>query len=181
MLQNATFTSCTSLNEPPNTSEYLRLPKSTLKTHLAHGAKSDVESDFKFETEYLLDCSIPNKPPEELIFLEDCLFEYFTNIVQVRRELSTPGDQSPKINYHTKPRLSSSLSYSQATPPPYVGNGNGFYGGDEKAALKAVLQPQTRNVAAWQVSLYFDLTYDSFSNCCPIMYLLLAVQIWQFN
>jgi hypothetical protein len=181
MLQNATFTLCTSCNEPPNTSEYLKLPKSTLKTQLAHGAKSDVESDFKFETEYLLDCSIPNKPPGEPIFLEDCLFDYFTNIVQVRRELSTPGDQSLKINYDTKPHLSSSSSYSQASPPPYVGNGNGFYGGDEKAALKAVLQPQTRNVVAWQVLLYVDLTYDSFSNCCHIMYLLLALQKWLFN
>src|SRR5271169_7115659 len=91
----------------PDESEYLKLPKSTLQTQFAHGAKSDLESDFKFKTEYLLDCSIPNKPLHEPVFLEECLSEYFTNIVQVRRQLSTPGDQTPRINYHTKPRLSS--------------------------------------------------------------------------
>jgi hypothetical protein len=112
-----------------------------------------VDSDFKFETEYLLDCSIPNKPPGEIIFLEDCLYDYFTNVVQVRRELFTLGDQGPMINRHTKPNFSLSPSYSQANPPPYVGDGNGFYGVDEKAALKKSLQPQQSNVTAWQVFL----------------------------
>ena len=143
-------------------SEYLKLPKSTLQTQFAHGAKSDLESDFKFETEYLLDCSIPNKPPYEPVFLEECLSEYFTNIVQVRRQLSTPGDVTPRINYHTKPSPSSRSSYSlgssapgsSSAPPPYAGDGNGFYGVDEKAALKKSYQEQERNVAAWQVPVW---------------------------
>jgi hypothetical protein len=158
MPQNVTFMSCTSPTFPFQTdvSEYLKLPKSTLQTQFAHGAKSDLESDFKFETEYLLDCSIPNKPPHEPVFLEECLSEYFTNIVQVRRQLSTPGDMTPGINYHTKPRLSTGSSYSPGpstpgSPPPYTGDGNGFYGVDEKAALKKSFQEQERNVAAWQV------------------------------
>src|SRR5208282_5255249 len=95
----------------------------------------------------------PNKPPGHPIFLEECLFDYFTNIVQVRRELSTSGDVTPMPNYATKPLLSSASSYSQSSssPPPYVGNGNGFYGIDEKAALKKSSHTQERNVAAWQV------------------------------
>lgn len=134
-------------------SELLKLPKSTLQTQFAHGAKSDVNSDHKFETEYLLDCSIPNKPPGEAIFLEECLFEYFTNIVQVRRQLTTPGDSTPSINYSTKPKMDSSGTYSPASlsPPPYQGNGNGFFGVDEKAAMKGSLHPQETNVPAWQV------------------------------
>ena len=158
MLQNATFTSCTLPCELPDKSEYLKLPKSTLQTQLAHGAKSDADSDFKIETEYLLDCSIPNKPPGETIFLEDCLYDYFTNIVQVRREFVTLGDQGPMINYYTKPNFPSSPSYSQANPPPYVGDGNGFYGADEKAALRKSLQPQQKNITAWQVFLEVNLS-----------------------
>lgn len=141
-------------SQTSNKSEYLKLPKSTLQTQFAHGAKSNVESDFKFETEYLLDCSIPNKPPGQHVFLEDCLFDYFTNIVQVRRELATPGDQTPMVNYLTKPRLSLASSSSQGgAPPPYEGDGNGFVWGDEKAALKKSFQTQERNVSAWQVYL----------------------------
>lgn len=134
------------------------MPKSTLQTQFAHGAKSNLESDFKFETEYLLDCSIPNKPPGQSIFLEECLFDYFTNIVQVRRELSTPGDLTPMPNFATKPRWSSasSISHSVSAPPPYSGDGNGFYGVDEKAVLKQSLQKQERNIAAWQVNLNFN-------------------------
>lgn len=158
-LRNAISTSCESSRRFYWQSEYLKLPKSTLQTQFAHGAKSDVESDFKFETEYLLDCSIPNKPPGQPIFLEECLFDYFTNIVQVRRELSTSADLIPTPNYATKPRLSSVSSYSQSssTPPPYSGDGNGFYGVDEKAALKKSLHAQERNVSAWQVYLSFSL------------------------
>lgn len=166
--------------EPSDKSEYLKLPKSTLQTQFAHGAKSNLESDFKFETEYLLDCSIPDKPPGVPIFLEECLSNYFTNVVQVRRELFTPGDQTPMVNYLTKPNLSSSSSNSQATPPPYVGDGNGFYGVEEKAVLKQSLQPQERNVAAWQVYLIIDLTNNCFSNYCRIMFLRLWVQRWLF-
>jgi hypothetical protein len=134
-----------------------------LQTQFAHGAKSDVESDFKFETEYLFDCAIPNKPPGQAIYLQDCLFDYFTNIVEVRRQLLTPGDFAPKVNYNTKPRFSTSSSSSssssssrfanQSPPPPYVGSGSGFYGVDEKAALKKSLQVQEGNIAAWQVCL----------------------------
>lgn len=135
-------------------SEYLKLPKSTLQTSVAHGAKSDLDSDFKFETEYLLDCSIPDKPPGHTILLEECLADYFTNIVQVRRQLATtPGDQSPSINYWSKPNLNPSSSYSGSpgAPPPYMGDGQGYYGGDEKANLKSSMQTQERNVTAWQV------------------------------
>jgi hypothetical protein len=145
-----------------NPSEYLKLPKSTLETHFAHGGQSDLESDFKFETEYLLDCSIPNKPPNQPVFLEECLSDYFTNIVQLRRQLGTPGDLTPNhrsgtpaVNYKTKPNLiperSDSRPSSSSAPPPYSGNGNGFYGADEKAALKRAQQNQESNVTAWQV------------------------------
>ena len=139
-------------------SEYLRLPKSTLQTQVAHGAKSDLESDFNFETEYLLDCSIPNKPPGEAIFLQECLADYFTNIVQVRRQLVTPADERPPLNYSTKPFYTPSSWSSGAGAgaggdelPPYMGDGNGFYGDEKKK--KSFSQVQERNVAAWQVSL----------------------------
>ena len=139
--------------------EYLKLPKSTLQTQFAHGAKSDMESDFKFETEYLLDCCIPNKPPGEIIFLEECLTDYFTNIVQIRRPLSTPGDVTPSPNYQTKPRLTPSSSYiqdpsSSSAPPPYTDDGNRFYGSDEKAILKESLSSQEGNVPAWQARIH---------------------------
>jgi hypothetical protein len=115
-----------------------------------------VESDFKFETEYLLDCSIPNKPPQEPVFLEECLQDYFTNIVQVRRQLGTPAVQTPSVNYSTKPRLNPSSSYMASpagdAPPPYVGDGNGYFG-DEKAALKQKMPIREGNVNAWQVNL----------------------------
>jgi hypothetical protein len=160
--------------------EYLKLPKSTLRTQFAHGAKSDIDSDFKFETEYLLDCSIPDKPPGHAIFLEECLAAYFTNIVQVRRKLATPGDQTPNVNYTTKPNLypTSSSSASSSAPPPYVGDGNGYYGGDEKASLKANMQIQERNVTAWQV---FPLSFanNSFSNYFLIMSLHPGIQRWR--
>lgn len=152
-------------------SEYLRLPKSTLQTQFAHGAKSDIESDFNFETEYLIACSIPEKPPGETILLQECLADYFTNIVQVRRQLVTPAEEKASsnawpappapVNYSTKPTLYPSPSYSSSSGgayasssaddalPPYTGNGNGFYG-DEKALMKKSYQTQERNVAAWQ-------------------------------
>jgi hypothetical protein len=56
----------------------------------------------------------------------------------------------PRINYATKPAAYSSTS-SSSEPPPYSGNGNGFYGVDEKAALKKTLKSQESDVAAWQV------------------------------
>jgi len=143
--------------------EALRLPKTTLQTQVEHGAKKDVEYDHKLETEYLLDCSIPNKPPGDAVWLEECLANYFTNIVEVRRRLSSiPGDISPPINYATHPRASiaSTSSYFPQpsvgdAPPPYPDNGQGrSYGGDEKAKLKESLEDpgplQERNVAAWQ-------------------------------
>jgi len=146
----------------------LKLPKSTLQTQFAHGAQSDVESDFNFETEYLLDCSIPATPLGEPIFLKDCLYDYFTNIVQVRRQLlTTPAEQrtrssaAPTPNYSTKPFSSADArtsfsgaasSSSSGAPPPYVGDGNGVYGSDEKATLKKAEIFEERNVAAWQVS-----------------------------
>ena len=139
-------------------SEALRLPKTTLQTQFEHGARRDIESDHKFETEYLLDCSIPNKPPGDAIWLEECLTDYFTNIVEVRRKLTaTPGDITPAINYAAKPGASSSYISSSSFAdelPPYSDDGRGFYGSDEKARLKASLQvpgSQERNVAAWQV------------------------------
>ena len=157
MLQSVISTSCTKLVFPTNKSDALKMPKSTLQTHITHGAKSDLNSDFKFETEYLLNCSIPNKPPHEVVFLGECLSEYFTNIVQVRRKL-TPGGKAPSINYATKPMLhppslypsSSSPTFSRPSrtpPPPYTGNGNGFYGDEKKKAFGQ----QEGNVAAWQV------------------------------
>lgn len=142
-------------------SEYLKLPKSTLQTQFAHGAKSDLESDFNLETEYLIACSIPNKPPREHILLQECLADYFTNIVQVRRQLVSPAEERyppAVINYSTKPNLYppaasyASSSSSGMSPPPYTGDGNGFYG-DEKGKLKKTYQTQERNVAAWQVIL----------------------------
>jgi hypothetical protein len=182
---SVTSTSCTSHPpslQPPQppmfkideNSEYLRLPKSTLQTQVAHGAKSDLESDFNFETEYLIACSIPNKPPGEAILLQECLADYFTNIVQVRRQLLTPVEERPPppmglVNYSTKPNLYPSSSYVSSSemsssslmpPPPYTGNGNGFYG-DEKAGLKRTYQTQERNVAAWQVSLLPQLPFNS--------------------
>ena len=65
----------------------------------------------------------------------------------------------PMVNYLTKPRLSPETSYSQfsSAPPPYAGDGNGFYRIDEKAALKKSLYKQERNVTAWQVKLRIDL------------------------
>ena len=150
--------SCTlQTKKPTNQSQYLKLPKSTLQTQFAHGAQSDVESDFKFETEYLLDCSIPNKPPGQWIFLEECLSDYFTNIVQVRRKVS------PMPNYFTKPHLSPS-SYPEPSlePPPYSGGGNSFSGIDEKAALKKSLAKEEGNVAAWQVLFPCDVAYIVF-------------------
>jgi hypothetical protein len=159
--------------------EYLKLPKSTLQTQFAHGAKSDIDSDFKFETEYLLDCSIPDKPPGQAIFLEECLTAYFTNIVQVRRKLATPGDQTPNITYSTKPNLYPASSYSSSSnaPPPYIGDGNGYYSGDEKASPKANMQTQEGNVAAWQV---FSLSFadHSFLNYFLIMFLHPVIQRW---
>jgi hypothetical protein len=95
-----------------------------------------LESDFKFETEYLLDCSIPPAPPGAPIFLKDCLYDYFTNVVQVRRQLSTPTP-----NYSTKP------FFGAGALPAYEGDGNGFYG-NEKKRVEIV---EERNVAAWQV------------------------------
>ena len=163
-------------------SEYLKLPKSTLQTQFAHGAKSDIDSDFKFETEYLLDCSIPDKPPGHPIFLEECLSAYFTNIVQVRRKLTTPGNQTPSVNYTTKPSLypSSSYSSSSGAPPPYVGDGNEYYGGDEKASLKANMQSQERNVTAWQAfSLSLSFANHSFLNYFLIMFRRPAIQRWR--
>src|SRR5271155_5599046 len=123
MPQNVTFTSFTSPPSPLQTdvSEYLKLPKSTLQTQFAHGAKSDLESDFRFETEYLLDCSIPNKPPGQAIFLEECLFNYFTNIVHLRREVFNFGDRQPAANYGTEPSSSSTSPYHQpALAPAYL-------------------------------------------------------------
>jgi hypothetical protein len=120
--------------------EYLKLPKSTLQTQFAHGAKQNLESDFKFETEYLLDCSIPPTPPGAPIFLKDCLYDYFTNIVQVRRQLFTPA---PTPNFSTKPFFPAGGSGF----PAYEGDGNGFYG-NEKKRVEIV---EERNVAAWQV------------------------------
>jgi hypothetical protein len=62
-------------------------------------------------------------------------------------------------NYATKPRLSlvTSKSQSSSAPPPYAGDGNGFYGVDEKAAVKNSSSTQERTVAAWQVHLNFNL------------------------
>jgi hypothetical protein len=155
-------------------SEYLRLPKSTLQTQVAHGAKSDLESDFNFETEYLLDCSIPNKPPGEAIFLQECLADYFTNIVQVRRKLVIPAEERPSLNYSTKPFYSptSWSSSSGSGPggdelPPYMGDGNGFYGAEKK---KSYSQVQERNVAAWQVSLLIFLPSSSPFICFPLSF-----------
>src|SRR5947207_8883967 len=139
-------------------SECLRLPKSTLQTQVAHGAKSDLESDFNFETEYLLDCSIPNKPPGEAIFLQECLADYFTNVVQVRRQLVIPADERPPLNYSTKPFYTTSPWSSDSGGggrgdelPPYMGDGNGFYGDEKKKSFSEV---QERNVAAWQVACH---------------------------
>jgi hypothetical protein len=129
-----------------NPSEYLKLPKSTLQTQFAHGAKQNLESDFKFETEYLLDCSIPPVPPGAPIFLKDCLYDYFTNIVQVRRQLATPA---PTPNFSTKPFFREGL-------PAYEGDGNGFYGKDKKR----VEIVEERNVAAWQVPLLSQFAVD---------------------
>ena len=76
----------------------------------------------------------------------------------MRRQLSVPVDSAPTVNWHTKPRLSAASSYSAgpltpgaSAPPPYVGDGNGFYGVNEKSALKRTVYEQERNIAAWQV------------------------------
>jgi hypothetical protein len=138
-----------------------------LQTTFAHGGKSDLDSDFKFETEYLLNCPIPNKQAWEAIWLQDCLADYFTNIVQVRRQFGTSGDQSPMVNYGTKPRVNPSWgnngqeASSSSELPPYAGNGNSFYGVDEKTALKNA-QADEGNVSAWQVPLHQPITYKFF-------------------
>ena len=179
MLQNVISTWCKLLFlEKLNISEYLKLPKSTLQCQLAHGAKTDMESDFKFETEYLLACSIPNKPPNEAIFLEDCLFDYFTNIVQVKRQLSAPGNFKPSPNYDTKPSVSPFLATSNPSssnstpPPPYTESRNGFYGSNEKAAAsKKSIYGGESNVPAWQVTPCYDLLNCSSSSSCLIILL----------
>jgi len=128
-----------------------------------------VESDYKLETEYLLDCAIPNKPPGDIIFLQECLANYFTNIVQVRRRM----EQNPQPNYWTKP-----TSYGMSSmdpPPPYVADGNGFYG-NEKGATKAPAT-QERNVAAWQVIPLVCLLSSS-SNYFHIILLHPEIRTW---
>jgi hypothetical protein len=95
-----------------------------------------------------LNCPIPNKPPGETIRLEECLADYFTNIVEVRRQLErSVSNENTSSNYS-----SSHPSSSSDAPPSYTGSGHGFYGVDEKAALKKGFSTQERNVRAWQVS-----------------------------
>ena len=76
----------------------------------------------------------------------------------MRRQLSVPEDSAPTINWQSKPRLSTASSYfggslapGTSAPPPYVGDGNGFYGVNEKSTPTKTVYEQERNVAAWQV------------------------------
>ena len=64
--------------------ETLALPSLALTMHLAHGGVKDDESDYKVVTERLLHVPIP----DEDVTLERCLQDYFSNQVNVKRDVS---------------------------------------------------------------------------------------------
>lgn len=67
--------------------EKLDLPLLTLKMDVAHGGKEAADDDHRFVSERLLNLAIPDNPDGEPVKLEACLDEYFSNRIEVRREL----------------------------------------------------------------------------------------------
>lgn len=67
--------------------EKLNMPLLTLKVDIAHGGKEDKKDDHKLINESLLHVPIPGSPSDPPILLEECLELYFSNSVQVSRQL----------------------------------------------------------------------------------------------
>lgn len=64
----------------------LNLPLLTLKMDLQHGGKEAVDDDHRFVNERLLSIALP-PDKGEVVHLADCLEDYFSDKVEVRREL----------------------------------------------------------------------------------------------
>ncbi|CAN6601636.1 hypothetical protein TRVA0_001S10660 [Trichomonascus vanleenenianus] len=65
----------------------LDMPLLTLKMEIAHGGKEDKEDDHRLIHENMLLLSIPGESDDEPLLLEECLESYFSNSIEVTRQL----------------------------------------------------------------------------------------------
>lgn len=63
------------------------MPLLTLKVDIAHGGKEVVEDDHKLVNERMLHIPVPGDDSDPPILLEQCLEQYFSNSVNVRRQI----------------------------------------------------------------------------------------------
>ena len=67
--------------------EKLNMPLLTLKMDIAHGGKEVKEDDHRLINESLLHVPVPGMAHDVPILLEECLEQYFSNSIQVSRQL----------------------------------------------------------------------------------------------
>ncbi|ODQ81495.1 hypothetical protein BABINDRAFT_159774 [Babjeviella inositovora NRRL Y-12698] len=91
--------------------EVLDMPLLSLTMEIQHGGKFNKEDDQKITKERMLFVSVPEDDQEEEVLLEECLEAYFSNSIEVKRELerrmtlelsrsSTKVDEKPSYTHY---------------------------------------------------------------------------------
>lgn len=113
--------------------EKLLMPLLVLRVDIAHAGREQEEFDHKLIKEQLLYLPVPGTEQDPPLLLEECFEIYFSNVINVSRHLSLPGNQGMQQNTPYAPSAAPSGSPSRSggvgTSGPSGGPSSGPSGG----------------------------------------------------